>query len=493
MAGSTAKSLGWSATYSLISRFSAIASVPLVLGALEQDLYAVWVMAGAVVFAQGLIDLGMGAALIRYTTLGTVKASRSYVRTTAARAGIFYLGISLLVGVPLAAFAGPIVSGLDFLQPGQRDEAAWLVRYAAITFALTNATLVLSSIVQGLNRVDASYRAQALGWALYVPTLAAGLSIGSEVHAVGLAWVVAYSVQVLLLAATTRTQMARLGDAPDTPPSLRDMFSLGGRWQVSSWADFSTFQLPRLITPLFLSSGSVVAIDLAMRYGQLVVTPVFIGLPLVLPRAAAAWEREGVQGLRKLAERFRQPMVIALALGTAVAIPLSDPVVRTWTGRNVEEFSVGLAGFVVVGLAAHASTGLLSSALLSAGRLRPVLVYKARQLVAASVLVSIGALVGPLYVGAAIAIALGLPAVAFNRDAARALGMSAFDGVEWRRLVLIAVGAGLVTSVPVVVGSSADLEAPFILAMALPVALAVVLVALRSQREPLRRGYGSGT
>jgi O-antigen/teichoic acid export membrane protein len=412
-------SIGWSGAFLLVTRLSTILAVPLVLHSLGAALYGVWVIGGALIMIQGLFDLGIGAALVRFVAVGASKGSRSSVLVVLRRAGAFYMALSVVVSVPLWVFAAEIASVLPSVHPSAAGEAASLLRYVAVSFALTNIALVLASLLQGVNRVDAAYRDQTIGWLLYVPFLAVGLQFGQAVTVVGLAWVGAYSLQLVLLSASSWSVVRQLPRHRASAPSLREMFSLGGWWQLSSWADFTTFQLPRLLGAFILPANGLVDLDVALRAAQIVVAPFFAAYPLVLPAAAEAWTLRGLEGLKVFLGRWFLPAASALWLVSTTFIPIERPGLAAWTGRSADSFNLWLTAAVLLGVAAHASTGLFSAARLATGTISSVMHYKVRQLVLALILVPAGLVGGVETGGIALGVSLALPALVFNRDEAR--------------------------------------------------------------------------
>lgn len=452
------RSLRWSAAFLLVSRASGIVAVPLVLGDFGPDLYAVWVLAGVLVMSQGLVDLGMAATVTRYASAGAAAASRRAVLPVLRHGAAFYAALTAvvsLVGFGLSTQIDrlPYIAGAE-----EAAAAATIVRYAIAAFALLNVALLLSAALQGLGRIDAAYRALTLGWLAYVPTLAVALSAGGRAHAVGLAWLVTFGAQAVLLAPQLAAALRALPPTAATGPGAREMLSLGTRWQVSGWADFSTFQLPRLLGAAFLPSSATVAVDVALRFAQTVVTPVYVALPLILPRATAVWATRGRPGLQALAASLATPAVSVLAISVVTVVPLSVPAIALWTGIPMSAVDVWVTAPLIAGLAAHASTGVLSSSLLATGDVTLVLRYKRRQLALAVALVSVGAMFGAVPLAFGAATALMVPAVLFNRSAAATLG-AAWDGTRLRRVMVggaaaLAVLLGLASA-----GRSADLPA----------------------------------
>jgi O-antigen/teichoic acid export membrane protein len=200
------------------------------------------------------------------------------------------------------------------------------------------------------------------------------------------------------------------------------MLRLGGQWQVSAWADFASFQLPRLAAGLLLSSAALVDVDLATRLAQVATAPLFAVWPLVLPEATTVWSRGGDRALAETLARWVRRGGIVLVAATAAAVPLAAPAIAVWVGRSIREVDAVLAGTVLLGFALHAWTGLFSSALLAVGRIRHVMWYKASQLMLGLVLVPTAAAFGNArLVGLALGATLALPAVWFISRAAREL------------------------------------------------------------------------
>ena len=446
------RSLGWSAGYLVVTRVSTLAAVPLLLTGLGADLYVAWVLAGTLVTAQAMLDLGLGAALVRFVSAGTAQDSRAAVVGAMWRSAAFYAGVSAVIGMPLWLLAPELALAMPAIDVAQQADATTLLRYAVAMFAVSNLVLVLGSSLQGMDRVDEAFRGRTLGWLAYLPSLAVGGAIADDVHAAGVAWLVAGGLQVTLLARPTRAAVRRVGAGIAPPPRFAEMLSLGARWQVSSWADLATFQLPRLLGGLALPAGELIAIDLSLRYAQTVVMPAFAALPLVLPRASAAWTRQGMAGLRALMDRLMPPFCTVMAVGTAVAVPLGVPAIEAWTGYSLGRHGPAIVAAVALGISAHASTGLLSSALLAAGTLRAVIVYKALQLALALLALAAVAQSGSgLVAGIGVGVALAVPA--FIRLASRELASRALPaGGGAARLVTAVAASAAATLAGVEVG-----------------------------------------
>jgi O-antigen/teichoic acid export membrane protein len=435
------RSIGWSGAYLLVSRLAGLAAIPILFSALGADLYAAWVLAGSLVMAQGLADLGMSAALVRFVSETSAQGFGDGARSAAVRGFLFFAGLGVAGAVCLSVYAEEIAAAASF-EPRTTD-ASVLIRYAAGAFLLTNITMSLAAILQGLNRVDISFQGQTLSWLVYVPALAAATEFVSPVHGAGLAWLATYGLQLLLLLLPSVRGLRALPQGRGAVPRMRDMISFGGQWQVSSWADFATFQLPRILGAFLLTSSAVVTVDIALRFGQAAVAPLFAIFPILLPAFSRIRIRGGWIGLRDTLQRWYTRGLGYVLLSVAVVVPLSAPAIATWIGRPIADIDIVVSTTVLLGLAAHASTGLFSNAWLAVGRLRPVIVYKTRQLSLAAIFVTAGALVGARELSVGLATSLIIPAVLFNRFSVAAFQLEALRAQRaFARRIGLAVSCG---------------------------------------------------
>lgn len=435
--------LSWAGAYLAVSRLSTIAAVPLILTQLGESVYAAWVLAGTVVMAQGLVDVGMTAATVRYVALAKVAGARGAVISVFRRSVAFYLVLSLFVGGLLVGFRGPLVGAIRaFDEPAVAHDARRLVIYAAVAFGMTNFVAVGAAALQGLDRITEAYRAQALGWLVYVPVLSVLLHRGAGVDALGLSWLAAYGAQAALVARALPRAIRDTPTTGDVRVTNRELLRLGGRWQASSWADFASMQLPRIVAGLTLPGSAVVSLDLAMRGAQVAVAPFFALLPLVLPAASREWGARGRLGLAALTNRWHAVFATALALTTAASLPLLIPAIAVWSNQPLHALDIALIAFVLVGTLAHTWTGVVTSALLAAGDVGPIVRYKVQQLVLASVLLPTGAILGLRELGLALAIAMTLPAVDFMRRARDRLGAGARSRAGGARLAAASAAIG---------------------------------------------------
>ena len=374
--GGERRGVGWSAAYLLTSRVSTLAAVPVLLSELRGvDLYAdlgprdhLHLRSGT-----GRFWLVRGRGPIRCARKGPRVAERS---ADGAVPGRHLLLRALDRGHRSVDRCPDIADFLPYLSQEEVEPAVAILRYTAIAFVATNVTLLLSATLQGLGRVDASYRAKTIGAAAYLPLLVFGMQILEPWDAAGVSMVGMYGIETILAVWVLVPEFRRAGDSTTEPPPWRAMFRMGIQWQVSSWADFATFQLPRILAAVGGTSRSVLIIDLGLRYGQAITTPLFAFYPIVLPSAATVWVREGMTGVTRLVQRYLSGTTDVFLVGAALLIPLAASAIEVWAGISLTKSEAAGTMAVALGMVVYASTGMFSAVLLAVDDLGDVMRYK---------------------------------------------------------------------------------------------------------------------
>jgi O-antigen/teichoic acid export membrane protein len=285
--------------------------------------------------------------------------------------------------------------------------------------------MLLSSVLQGLGRVGDAFMPQTVGSLLTIPSLLAALALWSAPDALGVSMIVTYGVPFLIMVPLIWRAVSAVEAREDAVPTVREMVRVGGWWQVSSWADFGTFQAPRIAAAFALPAIDTVLIDLALRAGQAAATPIYAFLPLITPRSAQAYESGGREAVTSSVRRWISWGLPAWALWSIVVVPLSPWLIARWGSLDhlttAQELGTAL---IVLGVLAHASTGVLTSVLLAISDLQLVARYKAMQLVVVLCCLAVGGAIGPLPLCVGIALALAVPAAWFNARAAREIGVA---------------------------------------------------------------------
>ncbi len=221
--------------WNILGQFAGVALnflvVPLLIGKLGKDAYGLYLLLHAPSIHLMILAFGSGSAAVKYASelraAGDDHGLRRLVRFTGLMhlAGPALGAMLLFVG---ARFAATHIYGLD---AEHLDAGAFVLRcgaVGAVAGALVHACL---SVLQGLQRFDASNLISFLHGAVIpvIAAVAAGLGLGMET--IGPGFPVGLLLVLLPALWVTRRAVGELPDGPPSPIPLRDFVA----WGVSGW------------------------------------------------------------------------------------------------------------------------------------------------------------------------------------------------------------------------------------------------------------------
>jgi O-antigen/teichoic acid export membrane protein len=311
-----------------------VASLPVVHDHLGPHEFGVWVLLSGLVAMAAVIDLGLGATLVREVA-GAEGADPVTVRRV--------LGLGLVWGLLLGLLLlGALTAGWPWI--GE------LLRLGDLTREAWQATLwlVLGVVAGG---VELPWRAVLEGVQRYgtVAAVTGGTAVLGAVLAVvvvrrggGLVPLAACTAltgvaRAVLLAAAAEYRHRHLGPRWGrlSRAELRRVTGYGLRVQVSSGAGAINVDLDRLVLGGFFGPVVAGSVDLGVRLLNLLRLPAGCALLVLFPAAV----RRSVTGGRSWLDGFYLETVRNLALflapAAAALMVSADPLVRLWLGEEV--------------------------------------------------------------------------------------------------------------------------------------------------------------
>ncbi len=354
-------------------RAASFVTVPVFLHLLGVRLYGVWVVATVLIGSQGLLDLGMATATVKHMAeaheLDSRRAARGILVTSFVVYAVLSAAFALLVAVLL-----PHIPGWLAVPPELGSRARVLLAGAIPLYAISNVGIVLSSALQGLQRLGSLNAALV---ASQVPFVACALILrwaGWEPERVVVgSFGALYVTQVILYLPLVLRRLPR-GDA-DAHVRLRAVLAFGLRTQLIASADFAVLQLPRLVAGIAFGAAAAGRLDLAMRLPQLAAAVVLPLLPPLMPattRLRLRGDRAGIRRLHHLSGTYAA--VVALPAFAALVVWGSRFLVW-WVGPA----GSGLGSMILwlsIGFLFHALTGPGTAIALGDDRADIVLKYK---------------------------------------------------------------------------------------------------------------------
>jgi O-antigen/teichoic acid export membrane protein len=346
---------------------SGVVVTPIVFDALGREAYGVWAFILSSVFLLGLLDLGVGPSIVRFTAEARGRGADAEIDALAS-AG---LAVYLTIGTVSVAIGAAFVAVLPYLI----DMPDGLVEQARIAAALVVAGLALrlplglfGNLLVGRQRTDLVNLGNIASTALYALLAAVLMSLDGDIVTIAsialAATVVRLGVPLLVL----RRELPELRVRPRHVS--RENVTALLRFSVPNFAIHVAakvgFSTDLIVAGIVLGAGEagVYAIPAAL-FG--IATGLATAGPALLYPAFA--ELHGAGDAKRQSALAAGAIRISVALVALVALPLiliPDALIRSWIGSSLPG-SVAVASILGIVMVVHQPGFVLSQLLMARG------------------------------------------------------------------------------------------------------------------------------
>ena len=201
----------WNVTGSALPAIAALASVPLLIGALGVRDFGIVTLVSSVIGYFAILDMNLNAGAIKYLAQNHAAGDRRRFAETFWFGAMFYGGLGLVGAVLIHGAGGWIVSAVFDLPRETQSASVLALEIGALGFALGQMQGYLLVVPQALQRYDRSAQSEAIfGVLVNVATVAAALA-GGGVPGVIAARVLVSGLNVLYLIVLIRSLKLGLG------------------------------------------------------------------------------------------------------------------------------------------------------------------------------------------------------------------------------------------------------------------------------------------
>jgi len=331
-----------------------LVATPLLVHGLGAEAYGVYALVLTLVGYFAFLDLGLGAATIRFLSRYAARGDRAAVERVLRTSIGAYLALGLLGGLLVAGLASTLVGLLD-VSTGLRETASTALVVAGVGFAVNMPLAVFGAVPTALQRID-------LANAITVAsaTLGLGGAVALVVGGAGLTSVLVWTVCVSALSLAAFVLLARrlLPGVRLTPridvPELRELGRFGLVKFANQLSVQTVYHLDKLLVAALVSVAAVtfyvVPVAIAQRLTTLVGTVSVAFLP-----AATQLHAEGDRA--RFAELvFRAEKLVALSVlpVAAALVVFAEPLLDLWLGAEFAERSAWPLRLLVAGYALSA-------------------------------------------------------------------------------------------------------------------------------------------
>lgn len=190
----------WNLSGSAVPMVVALATVPLLIGALGVEGFGIVTLVGSVIGYFGVLDINLSAGAIKYLAEHHAANDRERFAETFWFGTLFYGALGLLGAAGIFLSAELLVARFFEVSDAMRDATVLSFQIAAAGFALSQAQNYLLVVPQALQRYDKSAQSEALfGILVNLASVAAALA-GTGIVGVIVARVAVSALNVLYLA-----------------------------------------------------------------------------------------------------------------------------------------------------------------------------------------------------------------------------------------------------------------------------------------------------
>ncbi|MBK8238030.1 MAG: lipopolysaccharide biosynthesis protein [Deltaproteobacteria bacterium] len=341
---------------------------PIVLAKIGKDGYGVWTLVFSLSNYVSMVNASFGVAYIK----ATAECMRSGDQARLER--ILGSGMLVIGGVAVFGLGATWVLGASILDA--INVPARFIGQGRVALMLIMGCLVLRmsvgcalEVLAGLQRIDLTYKLYIVASFVEFFVTLPLLFLGFDIVGMGVGYAVGQVVCIAVAWISLRRMAPQLRLSPLawTKDGVREVFSLGGRFQVLGIVTTSVMEGVKILLSVLLGVGWVAIYDLCdklLTLGKSLSSSVLAPLLAAFADLQAGGEGERERGLFVQASKA----LAVVSSGTfAFLAVLGGPVLLAWTNQDVAEAALALQ-LLAVGEVLMLQTGVISANLRAQGK-----------------------------------------------------------------------------------------------------------------------------
>ncbi|HWH14650.1 MAG TPA: oligosaccharide flippase family protein [Miltoncostaeaceae bacterium] len=324
---------------------------PFLLDQLGSDVYALFVLATALMGYGSLLDLGLTSSVVRFVAELHARGETAALRDTVATGFV----LSTLLGVATfaaGAVVAPLAPVLFAVPDDQRAVTTQLVLLTAVSAGLVFPTGTLFAVLRGLQRFDLVNAVSIVATLLTAAATVVALLLGG-----GVLWVVGVGIPISIamqvpayLAVRRAAPGLRLGQGRPRRHLVGRLVSFGWAVLVVQGASQIKTRTDEIVIAVFLPVARVTPYALARRVAEAPQILTYQFVRVLMPLSAELGARDERDRLRRvLLTGTRLTLVAYLLLGTGV-MALAGPFLAAWVGEEFRSAGVIMVLLVLAGV-----------------------------------------------------------------------------------------------------------------------------------------------
>jgi len=335
--------------------------IPVIIYHVGETRYGIWVILFAFVDYFSLLDLGFGAATIKYTADNYTRNDISRIGQTLITALLFYLLLLPIIIIPI--FLAERIIWFFNVSPENFKEAVFVLRGVLLIFAFTQITGVFRNILIGIQRIDIQNLCEIVNTFMYgvgvILVLRHGLGLKGLVLLIG-------GLRFILVAAHTLCVFKlvpgiRGGLRHSSGKMFKEFFKYGIKLQITTISGLFNFQLDKLLIGHFLRLELVTFYQLGSKIALFIREVPSVFLSPLIPASAelsAVCDHARLEAMHLRGSKYITLLAapIAVFLGT-----MAPTVMLIWMGTNDYPHAILAIRILAIGYFFNIITGVTTS------------------------------------------------------------------------------------------------------------------------------------
>lgn len=352
-------------TFNILARIvhtaAYIVVIPVIIYNVGETRYGIWVTFFAVVDYFSLLDLGFGAATVKYTADYYARNEIFCIGQIVITVFLFNLLFFPLMIIPI--FYADNIVNFFHVAPENFNEAIFVLRGVLLIFAFTQMTSVFRNILIGLQRMDIQNLCEMINTLLYAAgvifVFIIGLGLKELILLIGglrLFLVVTHILCVLKIFPGIKKGLKHF-----SARMFKEFFSYGIKLQITSVAGLFNFQLDKLLIGHFLRINLVTFYELGSKIATFIrQVPSVLLIPLIPASAELA-----VKGDRKRLEdmhlRGAKYLTLTAAPIAVFLIAMAPTIMLVWIGIDDYSYTILALRILSIGYFFNIVAGAVTS------------------------------------------------------------------------------------------------------------------------------------
>lgn len=338
-----------------------ICLVPFIINQVGASWYGIWVILFAIVDYFNLLDLGVGAATIKYIAeYYTMGKFRKIFQT------IFTTCVFRLIFIPpliVACFYENTILNFFRIDPHDMADAVFIFRWILLNFALSQFTAVFRNTLIGLQRIHINNLYEILYLLAYALMTLIVLDSGAGLKGL----VITLFVLKCIL---TGAQLVCVINSIPKPEGnlglfdaclLKDFFRYGIKLQFNSLAGLINFHFDKLLIGHFLKLDFVAFYELGSKLAMTIrLVPSILLSPLIPASAELKVYHDAIR-LEKLYLQGTKYMFLMAAPLTAFLVTMGPVIMHLWLGSGGHPYAILALQMLAIGYCFNITAGAAHS------------------------------------------------------------------------------------------------------------------------------------